>query len=93
MKFFEQNGWFHPSEFLRAATALHHASPLVFMDAQRWDCKYIQIYVDQRTKSFIFRTGDGKMLARHEVYAMFPELRDPGEQQDSHAAIQADSRA
>lgn len=76
MKFFEQNGWFHPSEFLRAADALYHVSPLAFMDAGMWDCKYVQLYVDQRTKSFIFRNGAGEMLSHEDVYKMFPTLRD-----------------
>lgn len=79
MKYFTTNGWFDPKEFMRAAAAVHEAHPLKFMDEQLWDCKYIQLYVDQRTKSFIFRTGDGVMLTRDKVYALFPSLRDADE--------------
>jgi hypothetical protein len=76
MKTHETNGWFHASEFPRAAAAVFHASPLVFMDAGMWDCKYLQLYVDQRTKSFIIRNGAGEKLSPEDVYKLFPELRD-----------------
>ena len=76
MRRYEQNGWFVASEFPRAAAAVFNASPTNFMDAKQWDCKYIQLYVDQRTKSFIFRNGAGEFLTTEQVYAMFPELAD-----------------
>jgi hypothetical protein len=76
MKVHQENGWFHASEFLRAADAVYRASPVAFMDADKWDCKYIQLYVDQRTKSFIFRNGAGEMVSHEDVYKMFPILRD-----------------
>ena len=76
MKQYEQNGWFHANEFPRAAQAVFEAGPLNFMDAGLWSCKYIQLYVDQRTKSFIFRTGEGLMLTTEQVYKLFPSLAD-----------------
>jgi hypothetical protein len=77
----EQNGWFYGREFMRACEAISNAAgSLSFMEAGRWDCKYIQIYVDQRTGSFILRTGDGRKLSTAEVYSMFPSLRDDGEE-------------
>lgn len=74
-----QNGWFQSCEFPRAAQAIFEASPLVYLDAKMYDCKYLQLYVDQRTKSFIIRTGAGEMLTEEQVYAMFPQLRTPVE--------------
>jgi hypothetical protein len=77
MKFHEQNGWFYGREFMRACQAVSNmAGSLSFMEADLWRCKYVQIYVDQRTGSFIFRDGAGVMLTHDEVYAMFPELKD-----------------
>lgn len=77
MRFHPTNRWFHSSEFLRAAHALHAARGTAnFMTANRWDCKYIQLYVDQRTGDFIFRTGDGNMLPHDQVYDLFPTLAD-----------------
>ena len=74
---FQQNQWFHPCEFLRAAKAVHDsARTLNFMDVGMWGCKYIQLYVDQRTGSFIFRNGEGEMLTHEQVYTLFPQLRD-----------------
>lgn len=71
------NGWFHQCEFMRAAKAVFEAAPTVWLGSNgAVDCKYIQLYVDQRTKSFIFRNASGQMLTAEEVYRMFPQLRD-----------------
>ena len=76
MKFFPTNGWFHPSELVYAVRALIEAPPTIYLDSKQYDCKYIQLYIDQRTKSFIFRNADGNMLSHEQVYAMFPSLCD-----------------
>jgi hypothetical protein len=76
----QQNGWFYGRELMRACQEVDNAAgSLSFMEAGRWDCKYIQIYVDQRTGSFIMRTAEGRMLSKAEIYSMFPNLRDEGE--------------
>lgn len=80
MQFHRENGWFYGNEFMRACQAVSNmAGSCNFMSARMWDCKYVQIYVDQRSGSFIFRSGEGRMLTRDEVYALFPELKDDDE--------------
>jgi hypothetical protein len=37
-------------------------------------CKYVQLYIDQRTGDFIIRDMRGSKLTHEQVYAMFPEL-------------------
>lgn len=75
MKSYPQNGWFHSAEFLRAAQAVHAArGSLNYMHTRLLNCKYVQLYVDQRTGSFIFRDGEGNMLTHAEVYLLFPSL-------------------
>lgn len=74
-----QNGWFQPCELMRAAVALIQAPPTIHLDAHLYGCKYIQLYVDQRTKSFLFRSADGVALTEDQVYALFPSLRDNAE--------------
>lgn len=77
MQFHPQNGWFLATEFQRACQAVGHAAGSSnFMHAKLWRCKYVQLYVDQRTGSFIFRDGAGEMLTHDEVYALYPSLRD-----------------
>lgn len=77
MQFHQANQWFLAREFMRAAQAVHNArSTLNFMDAGLWRCKYVQLYVDQRTGDFIFRDGDGRVLSHDEVYRLFPTLKD-----------------
>ena len=77
MKFNPINGWFHQSEFMRAATAIHAAATT---DHMRWlghsACKYVQLYVSQRTGDFVIRNREGGQVAHEELYAMFPELKD-----------------
>ena len=77
MQFHEQNGWFYGREFMRACQAVSNmAGSGNYLDAKLYGCKYVQIYVDQRSGSFIFRDGAGNMLTHDEVYALFPELKD-----------------
>ena len=71
------NGWFHKSEFLRAAAVIHIAATT---EGLRWmdgvpNAKYVQLYVDQRTGHFLIRDKDGVKLTPEQVYEMFPELR------------------
>ena len=62
---------------MRAAAVIHKAATTEHM---RWldkpSCKYVQLYVDQRTGDFIIRSTEGVKLSPEEVYAMFPELAD-----------------
>lgn len=76
MRFHERNQWFHASEFLRACQAVAGASCVNWLDSGVSDCKYVQLYVDQRTKDFIFRDTHGNKLTHEQVYALFPSLRD-----------------
>lgn len=77
MRFHPQNNWFYGNEFMRACQAVDNmAGSGNYLDADLFSCKYIQIYVDQRSGGFIFRDGEGRMLSHEQVYALFPELRD-----------------
>lgn len=83
MRFHPQNNWFHGAEFLRAAEAVAMAAgSLSFMTASGapgFRAKYVQMYVDQRTGSFVFRDAEGRLLTHDEVYAMYPSLVGDGE--------------
>ena len=72
-----QNGWFHASEFMRAAEVIHKTAT---EEHTRWlgffGCKYLQLRVDQRTGDFIFQNEDGKHMESDAIYLMFPELKD-----------------
>ena len=77
MKIHPENNWFHASEFLRAAQAIHDArGKLNFMTVGMWRSKYVQLYIDQRTGSFTIRDHDGVKLTTDEVYSMYPSLAD-----------------
>lgn len=78
MKQHPQNGWFHASEFLRAAIAIHQASTI---EHHHWliigsRCKYLSLHVDQRTGDFIIRDSEGNIVDNDVLYEMFPELKD-----------------
>ena len=78
MKQHEQNNWFHASEFLRAAIAIHNArGTLRYMECGPGHrCKYLELRVDQRTGDFIIKNSYDELLTAEEVYTMFPELKD-----------------
>jgi hypothetical protein len=77
MQFHQANNWFHAAEFPRAAQAVHDACRTMnYMAADLWRCKYVQLYIDQRTGDFIFRDGDGQVLTHDEVYRLYPSLKD-----------------
>lgn len=79
MRTYAQNGWFHRSEFLRAAAVIHLVATT---EGVRWldapNAKYVQLYVDQRTGDFLIRDTSGVALTPEQVYEMFPELRSNG---------------
>ena len=81
MKFCPINQWISRSEFGRVCRAVHNGvGSLQFMAANLWRCKYIQFRIDQRTGSFLMLDGEGKVLTKAEIYRMFPELVDEGEE-------------
>jgi hypothetical protein len=77
MKQHERNGWFHSSEFIRAASAIHKVAT---EEHTRWlnlpSCKYLLLRVDQRTGDFIILNQRSEILEAEVIYTMFPELRD-----------------
>lgn len=77
MKQHKQNGWFHSSEFMRAASVMHKAATT---EHTRWlgqcGCKYMSLHVDQRTGDFIIRDSEGNIVDNDVLYEMFPELQD-----------------
>lgn len=76
MKQHATNGWFHASEFMRAATVIHeYATKTHTHWLGRGKCKYISIYVDQRTGDFILRDREGSIIDPDDLYEMFPELK------------------
>jgi hypothetical protein len=73
-----RNGWFPAYEFLKVATAMHHAATeqhVHWLD-EGFLCKYVSIYVDQRTGDFILRDYNNEKLTLEQVYKLFPVLRD-----------------
>ena len=78
MKQHKTNGWFPASEFMRTAAAIHQAATI---EHQHWmiigiRCKYLSIYVDQRTGDFIVRDAQGNVVEPDDLYLLFPELKD-----------------
>ena len=77
MKQHKQNGWFHSSEFMRAAGVMHNVATT---EHTRWlgmaGYKYMSLHVDQRTGDFIIRDSEGNIVDNDVLYEMFPELQD-----------------
>lgn len=77
MKQHHQNGWFHSSEFMRAAEVMHKVAT---SEHTRWlgrrASKYLQLHVDQRTGDFIIRDFENNIVDNDVLHEMFPELKD-----------------
>lgn len=77
MKQHPTNGWFSATEFMRCVKAMHTVcttNHVHWLDHIR--CKYVNIYVDQRTGDFILKDREGVVLDVDTVYKLYPELKD-----------------
>lgn len=72
----DSNGWIPAKHFMKVAIAMHTAATT---DHTRWlgrmYCKYLELYVDQRTGDFLIRDSLGHVLPLDVVYEMFPDLK------------------
>lgn len=69
--------WFHSSEFMKVAAAIHKAATTVHTHwLERSKIKYMSLYIDQRTGDFIVKDRDGEVITQEELLEIFPELND-----------------
>jgi len=71
----EVNGWFSPKDFPALVTAMWKE---IRENGCHWlghfNCKYLSLYVDQRTGHFIVKDYDGNKVNRETLLKMFKSL-------------------
>jgi hypothetical protein len=75
LKPYEMNGWFSAKDFPPLVTAMWKE---IRENGCHWlghaGCKYLSLYVDQRTGDFIVKDYDGNKVSRETLLKMFKSL-------------------